>query len=195
MPRRAYFVFHQRLSALIASVFARFNAPKGWIYFLSVILAATASSVLWEFQCPEGLNLFSIKPLGNSERAVITFQCPEGLNLFSIPCIEAQPFLQDPGFNAPKGWIYFLSCAGLHGLGRGAIRFNAPKGWIYFLSGPLFWWLVRVILKWFQCPEGLNLFSIAELDSLHRNLRRFVSFNAPKGWIYFLSTLIGGTNV
>ena len=111
MPRRAEFIFYQAggTNWCTQGYNLCFNAPKGWIHFLSLLLEGELGMVRNQFQCPEGLNSFSIRQLGEvypltdwvsmPRRAefifylfgTITFdaetrvfQCPEGLNSFSI---------------------------------------------------------------------------------------------------------------
>ena len=47
---------------------------------------------------------------------------------------QCQGYRQTSSFNAPKGWIYFLSRSPMLDLNVVVYSFNAPKGWIYFLS-------------------------------------------------------------
>ncbi len=206
MPRRAYFVFHRKTWNTVEHFFQGFNAPKGlfcispdvghrWTFFpsngfnapkgLFCISPQTKDTKDQKtktcFNAPKGL--FCISPVGSAlytwcER--MKFQCPEGLNLFSILGSCTPIHLLSTRFNAPKGWIHFLShlllaaCEGL----RVLPGFNAPKGWIHFLSrsgGD--WSLLHEDV--FQCPEGLNSFSI-----YHSYPRPWVAtglFQCPEG--------------
>ncbi len=143
---------------LWAITYHLYHAPKGWIHFLSV-QRARERNLTWLFQCPEGLNSFSIPIIRYFGSSFAKFQCPEGLNSFSIHWRWFWVFYLRSSFNAPKGWIHFLSQGRRNCLWESFLSFNAPKGWIHFLS-------------------FLGNYSYR---------KEKVGFNAPKGWIHFLS--------
>jgi len=111
MPRRAEFIFYQ-------------------------IVADLQSCGTPAFQCPEGLNSFSItdrrrwRPLEAPQ-----FQCPEGLNSFSI-----------------------LANAYVELFGDELVSMPRRAEFIFYQYPAADRTMVKVFV--FQCPEGLNSFSI-----------------------------------
>ena len=185
MPRRAEFIFYQSKRVERCKQQTRqVSMPRRaeFIFNRSVGMASELAPI-FPFQCPEGLNSFSILNLGYLEE------------------------LNAMGFNAPKGWIHFLSngvdcdpyllysfqCP--EGLNSFSISGICAREWgSQWVSMPrraefIFYQYQDVCFDMkglmFQCPEGLNSFSIF-MPQYPLAVIGF-SFNAPKGWIHFLS--------
>ena len=191
MPRRAEFIFYQTIGRGLSSHGLSFNAPKGWIHFLSFWnhhLRCWDKSV----SMPRRAEFIFYLTMSNTLLNVLSmFQCPEGLNSFSIERVHNRfSYWKEVSMPRRAEFIFYRSCTPI--LPNSSIRFNAPKGWIHFLSGiepdaPL-----ESKDHPFQCPEGLNSFSIIATVIYHSPVDLGISFNAPKGWIHFLSDINPG---
>ena len=174
MPRRAYFVFHQPYGFETKKLMWFVSMPRRaeFIFYLAIDKIATILG--HGFQCPEGLNLFSIREYSGSWHKIHrAFQCPEGLNLFSIgSCTPILPNSHSMVSMPRRAEFIFYPVASIAYNVGASKGFNAPKGWIYFLS--VVWTTrPRVHSTEFQCPEGLNLFSIPTWRSEPLSIREW----------------------
>jgi len=137
MPRRAEFIFYPGREATTLSVPTKFQCPEGLNSF-SIVWWRSPVCYNKQFQCPEGLNSFSIA-VKNALRAlpIIMFQCPEGLNSFSIKYFHVRVDQRGMVSMPRRAEFIFYRC--LHSCGMERQRHS------------------------FQCPEGLNSFSICKI--------------------------------
>ena len=136
-----------------------FNAPKGWIYFLS---GAKCSKKLVE------------AIVSMPRRAYFVFHRWEALLGRHRPDC----------FNAPKGLFCISPRARSHQDPSRSCRFNAPKG--LFCISPGHASLIAMHTREFQCPEGLILyFTVRYAGEVSRSAGN--QFQCPEGLILYFT--------